>query len=235
MKQMANTENLDLAWMRWADVMRDASSLMGKRDFAAALAAVESFLAREAWSDLRSDALGFKADLQERLGDLEAAKEDLLTARSLVGATYARYVHELSLGAICRKQNRVAESASWFRTALHTCLEGEGISGGTALKELFALTARGPFRPKINRYVPRLLEAHGMCWDCRGSRTSRTCQGSFQRSRREKLSHQERGRADKLARTATLPIRFSIPDSFPDSSAFVRSDLAPICTLPALC
>jgi hypothetical protein len=139
MKQMANAENPDLAWMRWADVMRDASSLIGKRDFAAALAAVESFLALEARSDLRSDALGFRADIQERLGDFEAAQEDLLTARSLVGATYARYVHELSLGGICRKQNRVAEAASWFRTALHTCLEGEGISGGTALKELFAL------------------------------------------------------------------------------------------------
>ena len=34
------------------------------------------------------------------------------------------------------------EALSWYRSALHTCLDGEGISGGTALKQFLALSGQ---------------------------------------------------------------------------------------------
>ena len=136
-------EHFDSAWESWMVVMRNVSSLVEKGDLTTALAAVESFSAPEGMPDLRSDVLGFRADLEERLGRVETAKADLLAARSLVAATYIRYVHELSLGSICRRQNQVDEAESWYRTALRTCLEGKNISGGTALKEFLLLNREG--------------------------------------------------------------------------------------------
>jgi len=120
--------------MGWVEVMRQVASLMRAGDLGTALSEVESFLSRETSPELRSDALGFSAHLKQQSGDLEGAEKDLLSARLLVGPTYGRYVQELGLGDICQKRQRVNEAVSWYRTALRTCAEGKGISGGTALK-----------------------------------------------------------------------------------------------------
>jgi hypothetical protein len=136
---MTNNQELDLEWAGWTEVMQRVALLMQKHDFAGALLEVEAFLSREPRPEVCSDALGFRADLREQLGNPEGAKQDLLTARSLVGPSYGRYVHELSLGAVCEKQQRMSEAVSWYRTALRTCIEGENISGGTALNKLLSL------------------------------------------------------------------------------------------------
>src|SRR6266568_3751666 len=126
-------EKTEMGWEQWWTVMRRAAPLMQKRDFAAALTEVQAFLSHEAGPEVRSDALGLRADLKERLGDLESAKADLQTARALIGPSYMRYVHEICLGAISRKQAQIDEAASWYRIALQTCMLGERISGGSAL------------------------------------------------------------------------------------------------------
>ena len=138
---MTENQQSDLAWLGWIEVMRKVASFTQNGEFTTALSEIEAFLSRETRAELRSEALSLRADLKEQLGDLEAAKEDLLTARSLVGRSYMRYVQELSLGRLYRMQQRLNEAVSWYRVALHTCIEGEGISGGTALKEF--LTLRG--------------------------------------------------------------------------------------------
>jgi hypothetical protein len=70
---------------------------------------------------------------------LEGAKQDLLDARILVGPIYVRYVHELALGRLCETQGKESEAVSWYREALETCLQGAGISGGSALVGLLRL------------------------------------------------------------------------------------------------
>lgn len=132
-------KDVDLSWKNWTEVMRKVTSLMQKDDFRAALSEVETFLAQEDYPDIHSDALGMKASLKEELGDIQGAKQDLLVARSLIGPSYGRYVHEISLGAIAQNQQQTDEALAWYRAALHTCIEGQGISGGTALKKLVGL------------------------------------------------------------------------------------------------
>lgn len=145
---MTNNQEIDLGWAGWTEVMRRVASLMQNHDLTAALSEVDAFLSRETRPELRSDALGFRADLREQLGQSEAAKDDLLLARSLIGPSYGRYVHELSLGSICEKQRRIDEAISWYRTALRTCIEGRGISAGTALKGLLALRDQRVLTPE---------------------------------------------------------------------------------------
>jgi hypothetical protein len=111
----------DVRQANWYHVMRQVTSLMD-RDLRAALSMVEEFLSKEDRPDLRSDALGMRADLEVQLGELDRAKDDLLKARSLVAAGYARYVHEVSLGVICEKRREIDEALSWYRMALRTCI-----------------------------------------------------------------------------------------------------------------
>lgn len=135
-----NDQQLDPQWQEWFEVMRKLASLMSKGDFSSALDEIETVLAGDATLEVRSDALGFRAHIKEQTGDLEAAMEDLLAARSLVGPGYARYVHELSLGHLCLKKSKgTDDSLFWYRSALQTSIEGEHVSCGSALNGLLAL------------------------------------------------------------------------------------------------
>lgn len=82
-----------------------------------ALSNVDAFLSREVGAQLRSDALGLRAELNNRLGNVDSAKRDLLLARSLTGPNYMRYVHELSLANPYESQNLNKEAHSWYRAA----------------------------------------------------------------------------------------------------------------------
>ncbi len=44
-----------------------------------------------------------------------------------------------SLGSICRAEGSPSEALKWYRSALQTCLDASGVSGGSALKNLLAL------------------------------------------------------------------------------------------------
>lgn len=158
---------------------------------ATALAAVESFSAPKGIPDLRSEVLGFRADLKEMLGRVEAAKADFLTARSLVGATYGRYVHELSLASICRKLNQAEEAESWYRTALHTCLEGN-ISGGTALKEFLLLKCERTLSTDDRMLCSEVAERSWKTLGLAGRPDSLICPELFRQSRKARRDLQEK-------------------------------------------
>ena len=123
----------------WTEVFRRVWSLVKDGELAEGVPHIDAFLSREVDPELRSRALGFRAHIEERLGNPEEAKNDLLAARSLTGPNYDRYVHELCLGDLFERQNLNEEAHSWYRTALDTCFLDNGTSGGTALKRLLQL------------------------------------------------------------------------------------------------
>ena len=127
--------------------MRKIMALMRESDFRTAQAEVDSFLAKETSPEIRSEALSVRAYLKGEVGDLQAALEDLLNARSLIGADYARYVDEISIGVISEKLGRSGEAVYWYQVALRTCVDGEGISGGTALRRLLQLLPQEDLSP----------------------------------------------------------------------------------------
>jgi hypothetical protein len=136
---MTENDQLEIAWSDWFQVLRSIVSLMEKDDLGSALSSLEGFLHRAADPHIRSDALGFGADLKVRLGDVVGAEDDLKIARSLVGSCYQRYVAELSLGAICELQQRTDEAISWYRAALSTCINARDVSAGTAITRMTRL------------------------------------------------------------------------------------------------
>lgn len=145
---MNKPDDRDSAWLGWIEVQRRAAILISQGDRAAAFSEVEAFLSRERNPELRSDALGLRAQFKERAGDLQGAKEDLSTALSLIGPTYLRYVHELCLGSICEEQQQIEEALSWYRNALETSLECSDVSGGSALQSYLRLRGQNNLNPQ---------------------------------------------------------------------------------------
>jgi len=146
---MNQNNDLSKAWVHWMDVvLREIVSLVQAGDYDRALIKIDGFLSHEKVPEFRSEALGFKAQIKEQLGDVDSAKEALLVARSPVGPCYTRYVHELSLADISRRQQRPDEAISWYRAALQTCIEGQGISGGTALKGFLSVLGEKRLTPR---------------------------------------------------------------------------------------
>jgi hypothetical protein len=132
----------DPAQEAWFHVMRRLALLMIERNFAAALSEVQTFLGGEVGHEWRAEALAFRGDIKEEMGDLRGAKLDFSAARSLVGPGYAKYVHEISLAGICRKQQLIDEAISWYRAAMHTAIEVDKISSGSALSGLLKLQSQ---------------------------------------------------------------------------------------------
>lgn len=122
------------------DELHEALQSLVDHDAATALAALNRLIDRAGVSDeSKSRALGLRAELRFDAGDLSGARSDLLLAHGLCGPGYLRYVHELSLGSICRAERSPSEALKWYRSALQTCLDAGDVSGGNALKNLIAL------------------------------------------------------------------------------------------------
>jgi tetratricopeptide (TPR) repeat protein len=122
------------------DELDEALQSLVDHGAATALESLNRLIDRAGVSDeSRSGALGLRADLRFDAGDLSRARSDLLLAHGLVPPGYLRYVHELSLGSIWRAEGNPSEALKWYRSALQTCLDASGVSGGTALKNLLAL------------------------------------------------------------------------------------------------
>jgi len=138
------SENPDLVWRRWDEVQLSIALDIKRKDLDSALSRVNSFLAGgEETPEIRSGAMGMKAELEEDLGQLENARQTLLVARDLVGPGFGRYVHEFCLAGVFRRLGQIEEAVSWYRTALKTSLEGGGVSSGSALNAFLDLTG-GP-------------------------------------------------------------------------------------------
>jgi hypothetical protein len=156
---MTPNPETDAAWALWYEALREKVLPMAREgDYGSALRELDAFLSPEKPYAIRSDALGFKAQFRERLGDLKGAEEDLLTARALCGPSYGRYVHELGLGDICAKRGRPNDAAAWYQAALGTCLEAEGVSGGTALRKLLALRPEQTLTPSERTLCAKVVE-----------------------------------------------------------------------------
>ena len=125
--------------MHWNEVQYSIALDLQSKDLVSALRKVNSFLAAQITPEIRSSALGMKAELEEELGQLENAKQTLLSARGLVGPGFGKYVHEFCLAGIFRKQGEIEKAISWYRTALKTSVESDGVSSGSALNAFLTL------------------------------------------------------------------------------------------------
>jgi hypothetical protein len=155
---MSEDQQTEKAQLGWTEVFRRVWSLVKGGELAEAVSHIDAFLSREVDPESRSRALGFRAHIEERLGNAEEAKNDLLAARSLTGPNYDRYVHELCLGDLFERQNLNEEARSWYRTALNTCLLDNGTSGGTALKRLLQLCPAANLPPEDIVLCRRVIE-----------------------------------------------------------------------------
>jgi hypothetical protein len=110
---------------------------------------------------VRSDALGFRAQIKQEQGHLGSAERDLHEARSLVGPSYLKYVHELGLAAIHKERGQANAAVSFYRDALRTCVAGKGISCGSALAGLLELKPEALLSDEDKRLC---LEAVKRAW-----------------------------------------------------------------------
>lgn len=132
----------DKSWLEWMDVQKRATKALAEADYDSSTAFVNRFLETTTFTDLRSDALAFRAALNEQRGELEKAREDLAAALELVEGGYQKYSLELSLGRLAEAHSSDLEGARrWYLRAIQTAAKDDTTSAGTAL--LRFLTARG--------------------------------------------------------------------------------------------
>ena len=136
---MTDKDSLEEMRQLWLRVMKEVFQTSDE-DQGAALAALDRFIDQsDVPPELRNDALGLRGHLRLDAGDYSGARADLLLAHTLAPVGYQRYVHELSLAGVCHAERNPSEALTWYRSALQTCLDADGVSGGTALKNVVAL------------------------------------------------------------------------------------------------
>lgn len=96
---------------RSEEELHEALQCFADHDSATALATLNRVIDRDGVSDeSKSRALGLRAELRFDAGDSSGARADLQLAHRLTSPGYLRYVHELSLGSICRAERRPSEA-----------------------------------------------------------------------------------------------------------------------------
>jgi tetratricopeptide (TPR) repeat protein len=134
------TQSTDGEWLEWIFVQRKVLRLEAAGRLEEAIEHLDSFLGSQPKFDLAGDALALHSSLREKQGEIELAKMDLQSAHSLFPeANYPRYAIELSLGALCVKQDHIEEAIEWYFRALETASKDLGTSGGAALGSLVEL------------------------------------------------------------------------------------------------
>jgi gentisate 1,2-dioxygenase len=125
----------------WEEVERRVVQMLGKGDALAALKDLDTFLAKGPPSASACAALSYRAIAKEEIDDLPGALEDQQQAHALTEpGTYSRYTLELSLGSQLAMTGKHEQAFSWLRAALKTVLEGNGVSGGVALRRFLELS-----------------------------------------------------------------------------------------------
>jgi hypothetical protein len=139
-KKMTNEKSSDGVQKDWLRIKDEVLQSIVNNDTGTALATLNGFIDQSGLAaEPKSDALGLRGDLRLDAGDYSGARADLLLAHGLASVGYLRYVHELSLGSVCRAERNLSEALKWYHSALHTCLDANGVSGGTALKHFVGL------------------------------------------------------------------------------------------------
>lgn len=136
---MSNDQQPKETRLGWQEIFLRTLSLIREGELDQAILDIDAFISVEVDPEERSSALGFRAHIEDLLGNAEAAESNLLTARSLTRLTYTKYVHEISLGSLFERQDLIEEACTWYRTALNTCLLDNTTSGGTVLHRLLQL------------------------------------------------------------------------------------------------
>ena len=153
----------------WLEVQRRAAAAWVRHDFPAALDEVDKFLQKPLPGELRGYALAFRASIRESAGHSQGALDDYRAAYSLASKpSYRRYTVEICLGNISEKSGRPDEAVNWYRAAIETSLEAEGVASGTALSRYLRIrdehTLSKEERDLCNEAVRRswnLLEMQG--------------------------------------------------------------------------
>ena len=136
---MTDKDTVEEVRQLWLKIRNEVCQRMDE-DRGTALAALDRFIDRpDVPAGLKSDALGLRGDLKRDAGDYQAARADLLLAHELAPMGYLRYVHELSLASVYSAERNPSEALKWYRSALQTCLDADGVSAGTALRKVVAL------------------------------------------------------------------------------------------------
>lgn len=129
----------------WDEACASIAGSMRKGEYSGAISTVNRFLLCGPVRELRSQALSFRSLLKEKLGQLDAAMQDLRRAHSLTRpGSFGRYGCELGLGAPCERQGRIREAQKWYWCGVATCDKArEIISVGAALTSLQRLGLEG--------------------------------------------------------------------------------------------
>lgn len=152
---MSYKENVELMYK----AMRKALALKRQNNYEAALSVINDFLSHTLDSEQQSEALSFRANLKEEIGQYEEASKDLLTALSLSQeGSYIQYVLQLSLGSIFEKLCDRDEALSWYQKALLTCTKGTDIAGGAALKKFLELRGENNFTDQEKALCQQVVE-----------------------------------------------------------------------------
>jgi tetratricopeptide (TPR) repeat protein len=154
---MIKSDSLDQreAWVRLG---RKLATLIRRRDHATGIAELDAFLPLATDAEILSQALDMRAIFKEWQGDLEGAEKDLLQAHALAPPGFGRYAVELGLGGICEKRQRPAEAVSWYRAALETSVEADGVAAGGALRSFLRLRPEQSLSPEERSLCARVVE-----------------------------------------------------------------------------
>jgi tetratricopeptide (TPR) repeat protein len=125
---------------RWHDLQKQVVKLMitGKTHETTML--IDAFVTGSSVPSIRAAALGFRADLKAKAGELPGALTDYEAAVSMTSAPgYARYSLEVAIGGVHQRLGESPRSLEWYRRALETALFETDRTGATALLGMAAL------------------------------------------------------------------------------------------------
>ncbi|HEX9945032.1 MAG TPA: hypothetical protein VGG03_23735 [Thermoanaerobaculia bacterium] len=152
---MKKIESSDTEWLQWIEIQKAVNKKWMRGALPSAVAEMDQFLAGDPSLDLRREALAFRAWLQRDIGDLKAAKSDLLAALALAEKSdFVRCELEESIGFICLQEGDVQEAENWYLIALRTAAADPRVAGGNLVWQFLKLRGeRG-----VSEEERRLLE-----------------------------------------------------------------------------
>lgn len=148
----------DELWMQWVKIQKDCAKLLARKDLDGALGLVSAFLEEQSDPTLLGEVLLLKSDIEERRGNLTAARQDLLKAHALsTPATYHRYVVELSLAGLSSSAGTQEEARGWYVKALETVVADPLTSGIAAVTGLLRHVEWGKLPPHERELCERAI------------------------------------------------------------------------------
>ena len=144
----------------WSDVLLEAARAIADRRYRSALDRLSEFLRDADSADERREALGLRATVLRRLGDIDSARRDLELAHSLSrSGESSRYAIELLMARVARDGHDFAAARSFLSQALRTAVAGRAISAGGALEGFIQLAEDSGFTDEESALVRNAIRA----------------------------------------------------------------------------